>query len=157
MAPMPTVPTQDLTTQQQPILNQDMEDIEPANAESPTPVSTVPPTQQAPRSSASGQCRSTDTQQTSGHLYPQVRPMHEAKESGPHSLGSTRGPRQKGGQTNSCHTICHPEGIGRPHCLCGLMQPRYPLLGSSDESSRQRQIHRGARYRAGRPQKDGQL
>ena len=39
---------EDLTTQQQPVMNQDMEDVEANSTESPTPVPTHPPTQQAP-------------------------------------------------------------------------------------------------------------
>ena len=61
-APAPAVLTQYLTTQKQPILNLDADDIVPADAESPTPVSTAPPTQplpaQAPQNSAVRQTRS---------------------------------------------------------------------------------------------------
>ena len=61
-APTPAILTQDLTTQQQPILNLDTDDIVPADAESPTPVSTAPPTQpvpaQAPQDSAVRQTHS---------------------------------------------------------------------------------------------------
>ena len=47
-APQLATTTEDLMTQQQPILNQDTEDIEPDDAESPTLVPIALPTQQAP-------------------------------------------------------------------------------------------------------------
>ena len=61
-ASTPAIPTNDLMTQQQPILNQDTEGIVPTEAESPTPVSPAPPTHQAPtqepQNSATRQTRS---------------------------------------------------------------------------------------------------
>ena len=46
--PLATTTEDLMTQQQQPIMNQDMGDVEPDDTESPTPVSTQPPTQQAP-------------------------------------------------------------------------------------------------------------
>ena len=40
--------TEDITTEQLPIMNEDARDVEPSDAETPTPVVTQPPTQQAP-------------------------------------------------------------------------------------------------------------
>ena len=39
---------EDITTEQQPIMNEGAGDVEPSEAEAPAPVVTPPPTQQAP-------------------------------------------------------------------------------------------------------------